>query len=205
MRPERNFSVQVHGSGTQKSAINTKSLLLFGGRDFYLRVISRALVYGCMLAMGVVCWHSPAKGFFSLACWQSAGLQPLHHAAFRYHPILLYPTVPLYKTTTLALHGAGVVVFCGFAGRITEKPDDAPSDTIQNSMKACLLRTGPPFGNVQTAAHQARFRTRLQSKRAAGREPSKAAETLPPAGPCEDYSSLRYQVKLFASFFSKKR
>ncbi len=61
------------------------------------------------------------------------------------------------KTTTLALHGAGVVIFCGFVGRITGKPDDAPSDTIQNSMKACLLRTGPPFGNVQTAAHQAGF------------------------------------------------
>ena len=107
-------------------------------------------MYGCMLAQS-------GQRIFSLSCWQSAGLQPLHHAAFRYHPILLYPTVPLYKTTTLALYEAGVVVFCGFVGRITGKPDDAPSDTIQNSMKACLLRTGPPFGNVQTAAHQAGF------------------------------------------------
>src|SRR5699024_943724 len=109
------------------------------------------------------------------------------------------------KTTTLALYEAGVVVFCGFVGRITGKPDDTPSVTGQNRMKAWFLSTGPPFGNVQTAAHQARFRTRLQSKRAAGREPSKAAETLPPAGPWYDYCRLRYQVKLFASFFSKKR
>ncbi|OUN39418.1 hypothetical protein B5G28_05270 [Faecalibacterium sp. An77] len=95
--------------------MNTKSLLLFGAGIFYLQVISRALVYGCMLAQS-------GQRIFSLSCWQSAGLQPLHHAAFRYHSILLYPTVPLYKTTTLALHEAGVVVFYGFAERIDGKP-----------------------------------------------------------------------------------
>ena len=44
----------------------------------------------------------------------------------------------------------------------------------------------------------------VASYRAAGREPTKAAVSLPPAGLGEDYSSQRYQVKLFASFFSKK-
>ena len=82
---------------------------------------------GCMLAQS-------GQRIFSLSCWQSAGLQPLHHAAFRYHSILLYPTVPLYKTTTLALHEAGVVVFCGFAERIIRKASpirrQAPFKTV---------------------------------------------------------------------------
>ena len=42
------------------------------------------------------------------------------------------------------------------------------------------------------------------SYRAAGRELYKEAETLPPAGPCEDSGSQRYQVKLFAKLFLEK-
>src|SRR5699024_1878998 len=46
--------------------------------------------------------------------------------------------------------------------------------------------------------------TKRWTHRGAAREPYKAAVSLPPAGPGEDYSSQRYQVKVFCLLFFRK-
>ena len=89
MQPKRNFSVQVHGSGTQKSAMNTKSLLLFGAGIFICRL------FPGLRCMGV-CWHSPAKGFFLSPVGRAPGFSlctMLHSGIIRFYFIRLFPCI----------------------------------------------------------------------------------------------------------------
>ena len=115
VQPERNLSVQVHGSGAQKSAINTKSLLLFGAGIFICGLFPRLRCMG-------VCWHSPAKGFFLSPVGRAPGFSlctMLHSGIIRFYFIRLFPCI---KQQPSPYMGRGLSYFMGLLSASSGKP-----------------------------------------------------------------------------------